>query len=231
MSNLIKNETVNLENETYDFNKAEAEDTVETADNTLDIPSAEEEAKTIIEDAKTHAEKIRDYAYKKAEIEYEEAKTAGFKAGYEAGNEVFQKENRKTVDELKRLVVDIDEQKERYIQYNDRKICNLIFKIAEKIINQRLDKNGEIFLNIYKKAVQDLVAKKWVKLTVSGYEYELATSNSEYLTQLVSGAETIDIQVLADAPRGTCIIETSEKIVDASVNKQLEGLHNTINNR
>ena len=76
--------------------------------------------------------------------------------------------------------------------------------------------------------MKDLTAQRWIKLTVGKHDFEIASANSKYLVGLVSGADRIEIVVLDDAPVGTCIVETSEKIVDASILTQLQVLKNVI---
>lgn len=230
MSNLLKFDNVNVETSQLLYssiceeNKAAAE--VPQKNDCREI--AEEQAKIIIKNAKHYASKVRGYAQKKSEKDFEEARSAGFKEGYEAGREIVEKENQIITRELKALIKNLDEQKEKFISFNEKDIIDVAFKIAEKVIKQKLDRKDEAFMKIYKNAVKDLVAQKWVKITVSDLDLEFVTSNSDYLISIVSGAETIDINVLDGAPKGTCIVETSEKIVDASVDTQLNALYKAI---
>lgn len=196
----------------------------------MKLAEADREAQEIINSAKVYASKIRTFARKKAELEYEEAKTAGFKEGYEAGKELALRENSEKVEELKQLIKKLDDTKATYIEDTRQELINLTFKIAEKIIGIKLDKSDSTFISIFKNAVKDLTAQKWVKLSVSEQDYQFATSNAELLKSFISGAETIEIDVIDNAPKGTCIIETSEKILNASVNTQLESLYNAVVN-
>lgn len=194
------------------------------------LAEADREAQEIINSAKMFAAKIRSFAFKKAEIAYEEAKTKGFKEGYEAGKEIALKENEDIIEQLKQLLQQLDETRENYLEDYRQELVNLTFKIAEKIIGEKLDRNDSTFISIFKNAVKDLTAQKWVKLSVSEQDYHFATANAELLKSLISGAESIDIDILEDAPKGTCIIETNEKILDASVNTQLESLYKAVVN-
>ena len=194
------------------------------------LAEADQQAQEIIHNAKIYATKIRSFARKKAEIEYEESKTAGFKEGYEAGKEIAVRENNSNVEELKQLIKKLDDIKITFIEDNKQELLNLTFKIAEKIIGEKLERNEGAFVSIFKNAVKDLTAQKWVKLSVSEYDYKFVTTNADLLISHISGAESIEIDILDKAPKGTCIIETSEKILDASVNTQLESLYNAVVN-
>jgi flagellar biosynthesis/type III secretory pathway protein FliH len=45
---------------------------------------------------------------------------------------------------------------------------------------------------------------------------------------MVDGAERIELEVLDDAPSGTCIVETSDKIVDAGIHTQIGMLRDAV---
>ena len=67
-----------------------------------------------------------------------------------------------------------------------------------------------------------------LKVIVSEYEAEFMTSNADTLLKMTRGAKDIEIQVLENAPRGTCIVETPLSIVDASVETQFNRLKDSM---
>lgn len=190
-----------------------------------------ENAKKIIADANKYASELKIKAQKQAEREYAEAKKAGYADGIEEAITAAENKNQFVLNEIKTLLYNLDSQKSRLIEENDQNIIRLAMKIAEKVINEKISSDEELFLRVYEKAVKDMVAKKWLKLSVSKSELQVATSNSEYLLSMVSGAERIEIEVLEHAPKGTCIVETSDKIVDASINTQLDVIYNSMQKR
>lgn len=183
---------------------------------------AEEEAQKIIEKAQQYAEKVRKFSEKQANSDYEVAKSKGYEAGYEEGLEFCEKKFTDLLSELRRVIDDLDRARDEIIAKNESKIIDVAICMAEKIVNKELQEDKEIFLNLYKKSVRGLVANKWVKLTVSQYEANFATAHSDELLRMVSGAEHIDIVVSEEAECGTCIIETSETIINGSANQQFQ---------
>jgi len=223
LSNLLKHNSVNIEIDHILYTKSEGGNIGKSANLTS-------EADRIIENAQNYAAKLKSYAEKKAVSDYEEAKKSGYKAGYDEATELIENQNRVVVKEMQGMLTVLDENKEKLLKSNKDNIIDLAFRIAEKVINQKLSSDKELFFKIYEKAVKDLVAQKWLKLTISKHEVQLVTSNSDYLLSMVSGAERLEVEVLDDASRGICIVETTEKIVDASVITQLNTLQNaTVN--
>lgn len=231
LSNLLKYENIETSQIPFDFLKVKKE---ESGKNRA-LYSQSNKSKDALVNAKTDAERIiteanllADEMKKNAEIaakrEYEEAKTKGFAEGQRIGKAEAVKENSAVFADIKQLFDNLEEHKNQLLNGNKKSVIELAYKIAEKVIRQKLSDNEDLFLKIYEKAVKDLVAQKWVKMSVSNADVQIATSNSEILLNMVSGAERLEIEVLDDAPRGTCIVETSEKLVDASVSTQLNVL-------
>jgi len=233
LSNLLKYENVETSRIPYNFIRIKEQEVIETKhsnqtvniEELINVKNSKNEAKKIIYDANSYAALIKNNAEKQAECDCEKAKAIGYAAGFKSATIEAEKKNLLELEEIKQVLKNLDEQKSKFIAENKQNTIDLAFKVAEKAINQRLSSDDGLFLKIYEKAVKDLTAQKWLKLSISKSEVQIVTTNSEYLLSMVSGAERLEIEVLEKAPKGTCIVETTEKIVDASINTQLEVLH------
>lgn len=198
------------------------EDKVNTSES--ELLAARAEAAKIIEDAQEYAENIKFNAERQAESEYAVARETGYSDGYAEANE----NSKDLFDQISVIIQQLEERKVSLVEENKDFVIDLAFKIAEKVIGKKLIGDKDLFLGLYQRAVKDINAQKWVKLTVSENEAEFATSQSEYLTSLVKGADRIEITVSEKSPCGTCIVETSEKIVDASIATQMNILYSAV---
>lgn len=194
----------------------------------MNVEKARAMAQRIIENAKAEAENIKQRARDEAAAVLDEAKAAGYEDGLEQGRLKAQLDNQQALNEIKSVMERLEKEKDRLFAENKVDAIELAFTIAEKVMNQKLGMDEKSFLKIYDKAVKDLSAQKWVKLSVSGQEEEFVTKNSEYLRSMVDGAERLELEILDDAPAGTCIVETNEKIVDASIQTQLSLLRDAV---
>jgi flagellar assembly protein FliH len=231
LSELIKVSYVSVESGGVVFNCAKKSNKIavqNSGEAEMSVNAARAMAQKIIENAKAEAENIRQRARGEAADILEEAKAAGYKEGLEQGRILAQRENQKTLNEIKSVMERIEKEKDRLFAENKVDAIELAFTIAEKIMNQKLSMDEKSFLKIYENAVKDLSVQKWVRLSVSKQQAEFATKNSEYLRSMVDGAERLEIEVLDDAPAGTCIVETSEKIVDAGIQTQISLLRDAV---
>ncbi len=187
-------------------------------------------AQKIIENANGSAKKIIQNANQKAQSELERAQKAGYEKGFALGKENAEAQVKEVVDELLQLIGSIDEAKSDILCQYENQLKDLALHIAKKIIDTELKKNDSLFLSLYKNAIKQHNEQKWLKLTVSQYEAEFATSNPDLLLSLAKGAQDIKITVAKNAPQGTCIVETPLSITDASVETQIIKLENAFHN-
>lgn len=187
-------------------------------------------ANKIIEDAKKEAQNIRLLTIADMKNELEIAQNNGYLKGLQLGKEEALAENQKVLSELKSLLNTLDIQKNIILTRYEDQIKDLAISIAKKIINIELEADDSAFINIYKSSVKDFNNVEWLKISVSEYEIEFATTNADLLMSMVKGAKYIDIIKLDGAPRGTCIVETSQGIVNSSIEIQLNRIVEAFSN-
>ena len=192
------------------------------------IEQAKNESRDMVAGARIVAKKIKAYSVQKAQEEYRDAEKAGYEAGYREGKAQAERENAEMIEELTNLLQSIDSQKAEMINQYDNQLKDLALHIAKKIVEETLTKDDAAFLRLFEKAVEGFHGQKWVKLIVSDYDVQFATTNVQQLLSLVKGAEHIDIAVQKGAPKGTCIVETPQGTADASVNTQFQKLEKVL---
>jgi len=215
LSNLLKNENIEISGTPYETIR------VKRINRKSSIPDAESKAKTILDKATEAAEEINRNAVLASE--------RGFAEGFNKGQEQATEKYNAGLEEIKRIISELEANKISFLTENRSNIIELAFKVAEKVVNRKLTEDQGLFLDIYEKAVKDIVAQKWVRLSVSDSDAVFATSHSDQLLGMVSGAERINIKVLDNAPKGSCIVETAEKIVDSGIDTQLSFLKKAAN--
>lgn len=194
------------------------------------IDNAQKEAAKIEADARQLAEKIVHDANLRAESILDNAKNDGYNEGFAAGKKESSNTLNECVAEVKEKILEFDRSMADIFKENEQKMRILAVDIARKIINTELSTNSEAFINLYKNAAEGFGKQEWVKLSVSDAEIDFASANADTLMSFVRDAKYIDIIKLADAPQGTCIIETPQGIANASVDAQLEKVMDILTN-
>lgn len=186
-----------------------------------ELDAAKEQARTIMDSANRYSVKMRELLLKQAEEALENARQEGYRRGYEQGHQKAVDENQKALSQLQDAVKELDRGKEELFRQHEQGMVDLALDIARKVVNVQLTKNDKAFQSIFQKAAEGLHGQKTVRLSISGHDAQFVTSHSNYLLSLIHGAEQLEVQVLEDAPPGTCILETEDTLVDASADKQL----------
>lgn len=186
------------------------------------LNAARYEASKILEEARQQANLIKEEALVEKEKTIELAKKSGFKEGYNAGVEEAERQKSDMLKELEDLLDELYRKRQQIIDQNKKLIRELSFDIAKKILDAEIDENKSYYINLFQRAIQNLNVGERVKVSVSPYEYEFVTSNADLLLSLTKEAKYIDIVKLDNSPKGTCIVESSNVIVDASISTQLK---------
>jgi len=186
----------------------------------------------MIENAAECADKIIVSANQKVREETEQAQKKGYAdglakglaKGLAEGKEEALAQVRTALNELGGMLKTLEEEKGALLHKNESELKELVLLIVKKIIDTELAENDGLFLSIYKNAIEQYNEHEWIKVTVSDYEAQFATSAADLLLSMAKGAKDIKIEIDQAAPRGACVIETPLSIVDAGVDTQLSKL-------
>ncbi len=189
-----------------------------------ELAEAAKKARAIVDGANRYLMKVHGQVRQQAQETLEKAREDGFMQGYEDGMKQGLAENEQTLARIVGLLQEIDKSKQAIFANHQQEIVDLALDIARKVVGTHLTKDDRAFRNIFKNATDGLYGHKTVRLMVSQHEAMFATASSDELRSMIAGAENMDIQVLEDAPPGTCILETEETLIDASASKQVEKL-------
>ncbi len=191
-----------------------------------ELETAREKAQEIMDEANRYMHSVQDQMYVTAQDAFEKARKEGYADGYAQGHAQGQAQaladNEQTLARIVSLLQEIDKGKQAIYEKHRQDMLDLALDIARKVIGNQLSKNDKAFLNIFKKAAEGLYGQKTVRLLIAPHEAKAVTTLGEELRAMIAGVERMDIQVLEDAPPGTCILETEDTLIDASAQKQVD---------
>jgi flagellar biosynthesis/type III secretory pathway protein FliH len=192
--------------------------------NIKDISKIKNDASNLLNDAQTKSSQIHEEAILNAKLKMEAAQKEGYMIGLTEGRKQAENEIAVVLNEMLNIIQGLEEHKLSIYNNINSEAKDLALTVARKVIDEKISADDSIFLNLYKKSVQELINtdQKSVKLIISNHETAFVTSNLDYLISLSKGLEHIDIVVAKDAPIGTCIIETDNTIIDASAKTQFQ---------
>ncbi len=203
--------------------------------------AVEERAEKIIEEAKREAENILSLAHHEAnnirkeledakktwqEIEkprlIEEISTQAFQSGHEQGLKKGYEEMQESIQFAKDIVQSAREEYHLHIESSEKTILHIGMKVAEKILGKKLSESEEEFLSIVRKAIKEARDYREVQVHVHPVHYGYLVSQKEELQNIFPKGADLFIYPDEDLQETSCIIESSNGRIDASVDSQLE---------
>ncbi|MBT2637140.1 flagellar assembly protein FliH [Bacillus sp. ISL-39] len=192
------------------------------------LDNAAAEADNIVSRAIEEAEQIRQQIYlEKQEWEQqssllaEESRQLGFEQGYQEGKNQGYAEYRQTILFAQETVEAAKRDYQNHIESAEKVILDLGVKIAGKILGEKLAA-AEGFLTLVKRALKNSRDYKDIQLHVHPKHYQDLLSQKEELIAIFP--KDIDFYIYPDdeLEETSCIIESENGRIDASVDSQLE---------
>lgn len=194
-----------------------------------EIEELEHNIKQMREEAESEARRLRREASEQGYEEgyqkgYDEGSDQGFEAALKQGLKKIKEDNQDLLDELKRIIEHAEEKKREIIKNYQEDLKDIAIAIAEKIVHVSLRSSGDIIKRMILSATEGIQTREWAKIYIAKTDSKiLVEGDTDLLGSLSSLSDHIKIIVMEEAP-GTCIIELPDKVLDASVNTQIENI-------
>ena len=184
----------------------------------------EQERESILLSARQEAEEIIEQAKKQAGTIQEQARTEGEKLGREDGKmqaamELEQK-RQELEEEYQGRCQELEEQREEL----EPVFANLVASLVKKITGVVCENKKEVILYLIGNAVRNLEKTKQIIIRVSKKDMGRVSSKKSTFKAIAKEVEELDIIEDASLEENQCIIETDNKIIDCSLDAQLENL-------
>ena len=101
--------------------------------------------------------------------------------------------------------------------------------MAEKVVRVSLRSSSEVIVRMIQTATERMKKQEWVHIYIPGCDARGVTQISPALTTTLAGlSQHIKVVPMGDEEDGTCIIETPEEIIDASVSTQMSTMRDLL---
>jgi len=221
----VKSLSRELYNKLFDKAKADADTVREKI-----LRMTNDERQSILNEAQSEVIHIQNNAQKAAEDiinqakeEYdkilEEARQEGLKKGIEEKSRAVEdlfKSIEKTLDEMKDSQI-------LYMQDYAKEIKGLSLQIAEKIIGHKIEENDLFLMDTIKSVLRTVRDAKWITVEISDKLPKLVEMVIEEMSTSGNNPK-IEVQTIKDADKGTCVIQLSDRVIDASIATQLKNI-------
>ena len=205
------------------------------------VQYAQLQAELILKQAREEAETILADARAAAKAEQEEirmgARDEGYREGYAQGIAKAMDDaqrDREAVaaqleQEVQAFLEKADMAREEFITQSQDELLDLCIAVAEKVVRVSLKSSSEVIVRMIQTATERMKRQEWVHIYISGCDTKgIAKISPALTTALGALSQHVKIVPMGDEEDGTCIIETPEEIIDASVSTQMTNIRDLL---
>ncbi len=179
---------------------------------------SEELSHRILRTANAEAEKITRAAQEKAEA----MRTAAQQEGYNTALSQKSEQIAQRLTRVDQILKEMSERQQRFFADYNRELEELSLSVAEKIMAHKIEMDPKEMADLLLQAVGSVRTDDWITIEVSeelpGLVQFLQEDYAEYLEK-----RQIELSAV-EAPKGTCVVQTSTGVTDASIATQLGNL-------
>jgi len=202
---------------------------------------AQLQAELILKEAREEAEAMLARARETAQQELEDiragARDEGYREGYAQGTARAVEDairDREAVaqrleEEVRAFLEKATLAKEEMLLQTRDEMLDLCIAVAEKVVRVSLRSSSEVIVRMIQTATERLKRQEWVHIYISGCDARGAAQITPALTTALGAlSQHIKLIPMGDGEDGTCIIETPEEIIDASVSTQMSNIRDLL---
>jgi flagellar assembly protein FliH len=152
----------------------------------------------------------------------EDAKAVGYERGLQEGHQQGYQEYNELIQSAHEVIEASKQDYHNHIESSERVILELGLKVAGKILGKKLSDTEEEYMSLVKRALKNARDYKDIQLHVHPSHYHFLLANKEELIAIFP--KEIDFYIYPDdeLAEDSCIIESDNGRIDASVDSQLE---------
>lgn len=202
---------------------------------------AQLQAELILNKAREEAEELLVRAREQVMQEQEEiragARDEGYREGYAQGiarameDAVRDREAtaQRLEGEVQAFLEKADMAREEVMRQSQDELLDLCIAVAEKVVRVSLKSSSEVIVRMIQTATERLKRQEWVHIYISGCDTKgMAQISPALTTALGALSQHVKIIPMGDDEGGTCIVETPEEIIDASVSTQMSNIRDLL---
>ena len=205
------------------------------------VQYAQLQAELILKQAREEAEKLLVAARAAAKAEQEEirmgARDEGYREGYAQGTAKAMDDAQRDREavaarlekEVQAFLEKADMAREEFIRQSQDELLDLCIAVAEKVVRVSLKSSSEVIVRMIQTATERMKRQEWVHIYISGCDTKGVAQISPALTTALGAlSQHVKIIPMGDDEGGTCIVETPEEIIDASVSTQMTNIRDLL---
>lgn len=157
-------------------------------------------------------------------VDLQAIKNEAYERGKADTTAQFQFEVQQTVKALAQACQEIDGQRRKLLARNRGDIVNLIITLSTKVLGQELATPRNIIATTLQNALEQAIDSEEYYVTLNPEDLAFAEAQAPELIAAIRGMERMIFKTDPGITRGGCLLESLTCSVDATIETQMEGL-------
>lgn len=189
------------------------------------LQKAREEAAMITNKAAIQAQLDHDHLLEQTAVEMEQIKKQAYEEAYQKGMAEGARDQANSLRDCMTSLIEgvshLEGEQAGFMAEYEYNLKWLAWEIASKVLGRKLEEDETELVSLVKMAVASVKNAEWITVEVSEKMTGLLDTLSKEFRRL--GDDRVEIRGIS-GPDDTCIIDTPDGLIDASVYRQLENL-------
>lgn len=181
----------------------------------------QEAAEDIIRQAKQTSESIILEAYDQADTIRAKAKSDGYEEGIRKAAEEYESKLIERVAELDELRKQYLNEKHNLFASSEREMIDIVLSAMDKVFHSRAEHDESVVESLVSGCINQVTRTERIVVRICETDYLQAISAKHRLLAGNERVEDLEFRVDPSLSKGSCVIETSSGVIDASVDVQL----------
>ncbi len=187
-----------------------------------------EQAQQMLEDARVEADRLLEDARAEAVLirqnALEEGRNQGLEDGFAQARDKMEQEKAQFQQEMESQRAELEEE----IRQMEPRMADIMIALVEKLIGIVCQDKKKVIVYLIDQALHHMERAGNLTLRVSQEDLLTVTAQKESLMKAASGVTEFNLVEDASLESGQCIIETDNKLIDCSLDVQLQNLQEQI---
>jgi flagellar assembly protein FliH len=186
------------------------------------LQKAQAQARGILERARAQKEQILARAQTQAQTLEQQARAEGYQQGFREGAQEKGEQIEQAIGDVRALLAQLEQGCTRLLEEYAAQVGTLAVDVASKVLSKRIAQDELEMAGLVKTALYSVRGADWISLELSDALPKLVFMLERELAGK-GGSGSVKI-LTKEMPEDSCIIQTSEGIINASVSTQLKNL-------
>lgn len=152
----------------------------------------------------------------------------GLKKGFDEAFKKFQSEGQVRLEKFGQLIAEVEHAKNEIFTANEKFLIDLIYRISRMVLLRELSVDRDYLLRLAKELILKVGAKDNVTLRVNSDDAETIGMLKAGIEKAFGQLANLTVESSSQVKRGGCQIETEWSAIDASIETQLDGIHESL---